>query len=195
MKKILKILSFLILGLFSLLFLLLIFTQTGWFRDILKVQVVGIANERLNGILSIAEIKGDFFSDIEISGIRIEENDTTLVYTEKLSLDYDLSGILFKSIEINFIKIDSIYVLLKQENDTTWNLTKLLKESEEPEEPDTAESEFDWNIDLNMFELLRTEVNIVTNDTSSVIPRKLDNINFAASAKLTPQIKRFVIAF
>ena len=197
MKKIFKIFLYFILAILGLVLILLIFTQTSWFRDLLKNQVENIVSDQLNGNLTIGEIEGDFYEYLELTKLRIEQKDTTLLYVDNVSLDYNLSGILFNCInidliKIDLIKIDSIYLFLKQNADSSWNISKLLKDNGQ-EEIDTSDSSFDWEIGLDLFEILRTEIKITSLNSSSNIPSRLGNINLSASGSLSPQQKSLVI--
>ena len=192
MKKIFKIFLYFILAILGLVLILLIFTQTSWFRDILKGQVETIVSNQLNGNFTIGEIEGNFYEHLEVFKLRIEQNDTTLLYVDNVSLDYNLSGVLFKNINIDLIKIDSIYLFLDQEADSSWNISKLLKHNGQ-EENDTSASEFDWNIGLDLFEILRTEVEISALSSSSNIPSRIGNINLSASGSLSLEQKSFII--
>lgn len=192
MRTIFKIFSYFILGLLGLLIVLTIFSQTSWFRSILKDQIVSISKDFLNGELSIGKINGNFYSDLAISEVKIEKNDTTLIYIDQISLNYNLSAVLFKTIIIDLVKIDSVFAFLKQENDSTWNLSKIVKEST-PEEPDTVESEFNWNIETSLFEILNTELRIEPNNKNSTIPKRIKNLNFLASVHITPNEKSFSV--
>ena len=80
MKKLLKISAYLIGSLLGLLLLLLLFTQTGWFKDILRSEVQDIANDNLNGTLTIGSIEGSLLSDIEINEISITKDEQQLLF-------------------------------------------------------------------------------------------------------------------
>ncbi len=192
MKKIFKIFLYFFLAILGLIFILLIFTQTSWFRDILKDQAESIVSDQLNGNLSIGKIEGNFYDNVKILNLRIQQKDTTLIYVDDVSLKYNLSGILFKKIIINSIQIDSIYLFLKQAIDSSWNLSNLIKDTGQ-EEADTSAGEFGWNIILNLFEILRSEIQISTLDSSSNIPLRVYDINLSVSGSLTPEQKKLVV--
>ncbi|MDZ7764985.1 MAG: AsmA family protein [Melioribacteraceae bacterium] len=154
MKRFLKILGYFFLTIFVLVLLALLFTQTGWFSSIVKEKVEGIANENLNGNLSIGEIDGSFFSSIEIIDLRIEQNNETVFYTKKIDVNYNLFGLLSSTIDINTAIIDSFYVHLIQINDSTWNINSLIKQTEE----DTTSAGVGWDIVINSFEINNSRI-------------------------------------
>ncbi len=192
MKKIFKILFYFSLAILGLILILLIFTQTSWFRDILKGEVENIVSDQLNGNLTIGEIKGNFYENLEVSKLRIEQNDTTLLYADNVLLNYNLSSILFKNISIHLVEFDSVYLFLQQNADSSWNISNLLKDTGQ-EEIDTSQGRFDWNISLDRFDILRTEIEISSLNSSSNIPDRIGNINLSASGSLSPQQKSLVI--
>jgi translocation and assembly module TamB len=192
MNKLLKISAYSFGSLLGLVLLTLLFTQTSWFKDILRNEIQDIANENLNGTIKIGSIEGSLFSDIEINEISITQDEQQILFIKQAALDYSLWGLLSNSIGIDFIKIDSLFLKLTQVNDSTWNINQLVKDEETAvEENDT--SSFDWEIDLDLFQIKNSNIKIQTIDTTSVIPRQINDINLEASASVKPDIKKLNI--
>jgi translocation and assembly module TamB len=189
MKKTLKIVAYFFASAIGLILLMVIFTQTVWFKNIARNKIENIVNEQLNGTLKIEEIGGTIFGGLIISDIRIEQNDSTLLYCKEVALDYNLLGILSNSIKINSVIIDSIYLSLNQDNDSTWNVMQLIKLQKE----DTASTSIDWNIDVDKIKINNSNVYIATIDACSLIPHKIKNINFEAAAFISHEHKQFSI--
>ena len=189
MKKALKIAAYFILAVIGLILLMVIFTQTVWFKNIARNKIETIVNEQLNGMLNIGEIKGTIFGGLIISDIRIEQNNSTLLYCKEINLDYNLLGIFSHSIKMNSVIIDSIFLRLNQIDDSTWNVMQLVKLQKE----DTVSASFDWNIDVDKIKINNSNVYISTIDTASLIPHKIKNINFEVAAFISPESKQFNI--
>ncbi|MBL1213321.1 MAG: hypothetical protein HND52_08195 [Ignavibacteriae bacterium] len=189
MKKTLKISAYVFASVIVLLMLLLLFTQTGWFKDILKNEVEDIANENLNGTLKIGSIEGSLLSDLEINEISIKQDEQQILFIKQVALDYSLWGLLSNSIGIDYIKIDSMFLQLTQINDSTWNISKLMRDGgETAAENDT--SSFNWEISLDLFQVKNSSINIFTVDSTSAIPKQINDINLEAAASINPEIKK-----
>jgi len=154
MKKALKIAAYFILAVIGLILLMVVFTQTVWFKNIARNKIETIVNEQLNGMLNIGEIKGTIFGGLIISDIRIEQNNSTLLYCKEINLDYNLLGIFSHSIKMNSVIIDSIFLRLNQIDDSTWNVMQLVKLQKE----DTVSASFDWNIDVDKIKINKFKI-------------------------------------
>lgn len=186
MNRFIKISLFLISGFILCTFGVLFFTQTKIFKSWLKDFAVEKSTDFLNTEIALEEIKGNFFSNLSLVGLKLKNETETLVKIDEISLSYDLSEILEKKIQIDFVKIESPFVSASQINDSTWNLQQILKPTEE-EESDTTTS-FDFDVVLDELKINSAKIEISTIDsTFAKIPRKIDNLNFVANASYISQ--------
>lgn len=181
MRRFLKYILYLFLGIFLLLILLLGFTQTQWFRDWLRDFVAEESQSFLNGELQIGKIRGNLVTHLEISGILLKDGQDTVLYIPKFRVDLKPMRILQKEIRVDSILIDSLYANLYQLPDSSWNAQHLLK-SDTTAVPDTAApgEPFAYQIILGDFHLKNARLDIAS--FSSIIPKEIRNFNTRFSA-------------
>lgn len=125
-------------GLLGLVIVTLLFSQTGLFRNFLRDQVVSIANEQLNAVLSIEEIEGNFFSNLKLKNVKLSLGDTSVVEFEELAVTYDAFAVLHDQVIVHEIRLvrPQIYV---QSDSAGMNLMRIAKPSE-PTPPEPIDS-------------------------------------------------------
>lgn len=181
MKRVKKIIMIFFVVIIAIIATAFLFIQTPWAKDILKNQIVGIANKEINGTLGIEKINGNFFSKIEISKISLsDENNDTIAKIEKLGLKYSIIDILVGRITVNDFYIVAPQINLSQQ-DSVWNFEKLIVP--DTTKVDTTISEpfnFKLSVLIDKIRLENGNINIVANDT--IIPQSIENINISISA-------------
>jgi hypothetical protein len=139
-------------SIFMLLMILFGVSQTSLFKDWLRDKVVEIANEELNGKLSIGKIEGTIFTSLIIKDVTLSslQNDT-VVSAGKIELRTSPLKILFKNIYVRKFELSNAKIKLIEEPDGELNLLKIFPKSDEPE--DTTSSEFPFTIEVADFAL------------------------------------------
>lgn len=139
-------------GLFMLFMVFFGVSQTSFFKDWLRNTVVEIANDELNGKLSIGKIDGTIFTSLIITDVTLssKQNDT-VVYAGKIELRTSPLKILFKNIYVRKFELADAKIKLIEEPDGELNLIKIFPKSDEPD--DTTKSEFPFTIEVADFAL------------------------------------------
>ncbi len=127
MKRTLKYSGLTVGVIFLLLMLLVGLSQTGLFRNWLKDQLTSRVNRRLNGQLSIAGLEGNLFTNLQLNGILLQAHDDTLAYIPRLRIDLSPSRLFHRELQIDSITVDSPYCKLVQHQDSSWNLSSLMR--------------------------------------------------------------------
>ncbi len=136
-----------------LIVLILIFigvSQTKFFRDYLRDQIVSIANESINGTLSIGAIEGSIFSSLSIKDISIETEGDTLAKIKSVDIETSFLEIFFRKIYFRKIALNSPQLKLIQYENGNWNLDNLITPKEEEE---TDSSRFPFIIQVNKLQI------------------------------------------
>ncbi len=172
--------------------LLLGLTQTSFFRNWLKNQLVERSNEYLNGQLSIADIEGNLFTHIRARDILVTTRDDTVLYIPSLKIDLTPSRLFHLELKIDSVTVDSPYVKLVQADDSGWNfatliLTDTLTLQDTAPETDTS----NFRIVLDDFILRDGTVRLVALDTT--LPEAIERIGvrFAGQYSDTAQQLNF----
>ena len=157
--------------------------QTSWFKRILKNKALEIANQQINGTVSIDELSGNFFSNLHLTNIAVLlENGDTLLSLNEFGLDYSLSALLKKELRVNFILLDKPVINLKVMDDGSFNFESLMPESEA--DTITTESEpFSLPFDISLGAFNLNNGLITLRDTAEITPERVENINIALDAR------------
>lgn len=127
MKRILKYIGITLGVILFLLLAVVGISQTSFFRNWLKNRIVSRVNQRLNGQLSIVRLDGNLFTNVQLNGILLAVHNDTLAYVPRLSIDISPSRLLHRELQIDSISIDSPYCKLVQNQDSSWNLSGLMR--------------------------------------------------------------------
>ncbi len=126
-----------LIAVFLLIAALLAFTQTSWFKSILRDQVISILDDTLNAKVRFDKIEGSFFSSIILTDGQMSLGDTTIVSFESLELSYDLWSLLDSKADVKSIVLTRPYVYLYGDSSGALNFSRIVKPSEAP--PKAAE--------------------------------------------------------
>jgi hypothetical protein len=128
--------------------LLLLFTQTRFFKERLRVMIASSISTQLNGTLHLGNINGNFLTAFSVDSIQIDDNAGTILSIGKITCSYDLFPVLRHRIQIDSILIERpvIHVLRPVGHD--WNISTLLKPT-----GNTTTGSFDWTVVLGNVEI------------------------------------------
>ncbi|MFZ1281536.1 MAG: hypothetical protein WAR59_11910, partial [Ignavibacteriaceae bacterium] len=142
----------------SIFMLFMIFfgiSQTSFFKNWLRDTVVEIANEELNGKLSIGEIDGTIFTSLLIKDVTLTSlQKDTVVSAGMIELRTSPLKILFKNIYIRKFELKDAKIKLIEESDGQLNLLKIFPASTDT---DTTTSEFPFTIEIADFALTNSD--------------------------------------
>ncbi|WP_180335744.1 translocation/assembly module TamB domain-containing protein [Labilibaculum filiforme] len=172
MKRIFKIAGITSAGIIILLGLLLFLLSTGLFNNWISETICSTANQQLNAKLSIEKIEGNPLSHLQIKKIILEHNNGKLLELDELEITYNIWKIIAGKLEITSLELNGTSVFLQQDKKGIWNLEKLIPIAENPE-PNVPSSPFSWKIELKDFSVKNFEANIIANDSTKLIPRKV----------------------
>lgn len=138
----------------SIFMLFMIFfgiSQTSFFKNWLRDTVVEIANDELNGKLSIGEIDGTIFTSLLIKDVTLTSlQKDTVVSAGMIELRTSPLKILFKNIYVRKFELKDAKIKLIEESDGQLNLLKIFPPSTDT---DTTTSEFPFTIEVADFAL------------------------------------------
>lgn len=139
-KKISKILLYVILGIVVSIGLLAAFSQTGMFRAGLRSSLYKIANQNLNGSIYIGEINGNIFTGFSIDTLFIFIDNAPFLQAGKVSAKYDPLPLLRGNLSIVSLKIENPVINIFRNKNGEWNINRLLHPQEIPEDSSRFQS-------------------------------------------------------
>lgn len=172
-KKIIKILFITLASLAVLIIILVFVLGAGLLNGLVAKTVTEQAGKKLNGELSIGSIDGRLISHFTIHDISIIYGSDTLLYCDELEIDYALKPLFSKEISLGLIMVNGLALDLRQEADSSWNFMKLLPPGED--EADTSSAGSGWKISLSDLVIRNFTSEIVTLDTSGMIPSRIES--------------------
>ncbi len=186
-RKVVNVFIGIFLGLSLLTIMVVGFSQTKTFRELLREKVISIANKELNGRLNIEKIDGTVLTSLFLRNVSIVVENDTLLYAKKIELKTSPLQLLLKKIFIRQLLIEDAGVAMLQDQSGEWNFTKLIK----PTPEDTAKSSFSFLIQANDIQF--HNISFTKQSFSNLKSRRaystlneddlrIENLNFSAQA-------------
>lgn len=170
---------FIPVGFILLLVALLLFTQTAFFKEKAKEQLVVILEKQLNLTLEVERIQGNWYNHLEVSMVNFIDNDSIVLSFESLKLNYELLPLTRKIIQIDSVILDKPQIRLWQKKDSTWNLASYVKS--DSENTSSQNTSFAYTVDVKSVEIRDGNLSVVS--FSKFIPTKTTAINLRASGE------------
>ncbi len=168
-----KFLGWFILGIIVLLILAGLLIQTRPVKQKLAEIATKQAANFVNGNVSLEEINGNFFTNLQLKNLLWTYESDTVAFIANLDLQYNLRPLLNGHLLIKSVEIDQPLFHLKQVNDSTWNITELIKPTSSA--TDSTDSESNFQVDLQAVQLNEGKILLTTPDT--LIPEQIQHLN------------------
>ncbi len=135
-QKIVNFFLSIVLSILVLLLILIGFTQTSYFRNFVKNQIITNVNDQIQGRIYIESISGSFFTTLEINKFGLIAKSDTVFKADKFNLRLDIWAIIQKKIklkEINLLNPEILFVENEKGDFTILDALslKILKKNEE----------------------------------------------------------------
>ena len=115
--------------------MVVIVTQTTWFKEWLRGFIVRQAEDYVNGRLSIGRLDGNLFLGVELTDVAITQSGRTVVSVKDLGLDYNFVSFVRGHAVLDSIRVTQPLIFVERTADG-WNLINLVKaRTPDPDEP------------------------------------------------------------
>ncbi len=125
-QKIVNFFLSIILFILVLVLLLIGFTQTSYFRNIVKNQIITNVNSQIQGRIYIESISGSFFTTLEINKFGLIAKSDTVFKAEKFNLRLDIWAIIQKKIKLKEINLLNPEILLVEDEKEDLTIEKAI---------------------------------------------------------------------
>lgn len=190
MKRFLKILSYLVLGLIVFALIFVIFTQTPIFKSWLKNKAIAMLEAETNATYRIEKLRGNFINYIQLEGVEIDLENETILRLDRALIQYDLSPLLFKQIVVTEILLEAPHLIIKKDKTGSFNFARLPKST-----PDTTSVEkqgrFDWQVRLPRIQIRAGRAELDVEVPSINVPKRIDDFELTAAVWYSQQHLRF----
>ncbi|MCI0482484.1 MAG: AsmA family protein, partial [Candidatus Dadabacteria bacterium] len=118
------------------------FTQTGYFRRLVKNTAERIVSSSTGQSFKIGEVEGNFFYNIKLKDVTFEVENESFVSVKELSVTYSIpqmlnTAVLFsKVVPVDKLAVNGAQVRLIKYGDGTWNFSKIGSGSRKEKEKD-----------------------------------------------------------
>src|SRR5262245_11473235 len=106
-----------------------IVSQTAWFKNRLRVYVVGQASKYLNGDITISRLDGNLFNGLELEGISISMGGRPVLSVKDIGLRYNLYQLITSDMTIDELRVNEPVVHVEQDGEG-WTIAQLIKKQE-----------------------------------------------------------------
>ena len=204
MKKILKILVYVLGGTLLFFVLLATITQTQFFRDRLRAAALSNLNAVLDADISLGELHGNLVTGFSIDSIAVRSRGEDVITAQRADLRYSLLEIPGRTISVRAISIVNPVIRLVRHPGEQWNFTRMIR----PAAPDTVPSgPFTWVLRIDRLDIEHGSLLLVDStalmdashqrgDTSEIEYHEiaLDDINLSLAAEIQKDVKHIDIA-
>ena len=156
--------------------------KSDWLLSYAREIAVEQVNAQLNGTLAIDRMKGDVLFGFTVYGISISDSENReVVAVDSAEVKYTLPSLLTQPYQLSFLRISGMQGNFVQQDDSVWNVERLL-----PPSDTTAEESAPLYWEVNRILLERTNLSI---ESEILLPDgflKLENINLQAGAEFFP---------
>lgn len=111
---------------------------TNWVHQIVKNKAESIVNKQLNGTLLIGDLNGDLWKEIRLTNLSVVDRDT-IFSADTLYANYNIWSFIRGPYNLNTFKLTGVQSQIKEQQDTVFNVQKLVKAPPETEESKTSE--------------------------------------------------------
>ncbi|MEO5822779.1 MAG: translocation/assembly module TamB domain-containing protein [Vicinamibacteraceae bacterium] len=130
-RRLRKVLFRLAVAIVAIVLALLGVSQTSWFRDWLRRDIVARAERLLDAKVSIARVGGDLLSGIVLDGVRLEQNGVAVISIDRIRVTYRV--LTLRKTRITLDSVDVLRpVIVARQTPEGWSLTRLVKPRVKP---------------------------------------------------------------
>lgn len=183
MRRAIKYLLWIAGSFFLLILLALLFTQTAFFREILKKQLISQSAKFISLDLEIDKLGGNFYNQIQLENVSLKDRENEVLGFQSLQVKYNLWQLLEKEISIDSILIVSPYLKIWQQQDSSWSFESYIIQQAAPE--DTTSSKFSYKLSIPAIYVLNGTVE--TEALSQLIPKKIEKLTLQAGFSYSVQ--------
>ena len=141
LKIVLKVLLYTLSSFALVLFIVLLLLRTEKVQNIIRQEAVSYLSKKLGTNVAIGRFRTDLLSNIEIQGIRVEDQSKdVLLNVGKLEINYRLIALLNNSVSIQQVSIDTLFFRMERnETDTAFNFDFIIRAFSSPSSTDSKE--------------------------------------------------------
>lgn len=143
LKPLLKSLAYVLAGFVALLVVGTIVLQIPAVQKRVKALAVETLERQTGLRLELGSLSGNLFTDLSVTGLRLDGRTGPLLTAERISIGYALPLLLRRMLVIRHLRIDGLQVFLVRKADGTWNVEEEARRFATPESDAPSGSPFE----------------------------------------------------
>jgi hypothetical protein len=109
--------------------------KSDWFFDKVRDVAIEQVNKHVNGTIDIESIRGDLLSGFAITGVNLKDlNQDDVIFIDTISVNYSLFSLIRSPYTVDEMNIKGVEAHIVQDEDSVWNVMKLVDFEDAPEE-------------------------------------------------------------
>jgi len=183
LRRTLQVVALVCTLLIGIIALLLIASQTPWFKDWLRRFVIRESKQYVNGDLSIGSLGGNLFYGVQLGDVAIDVNGEHIVTLKRLEIKYSIAELVSSGMTVRQIRVEQPFILLRHDR-TGWNVANLVKRQEQEADRQGPGKPLSMP-DLEIVDGRAVVEDKAPSDTYT-LPRRIDGLNVKAGFEYAP---------
>ncbi|MEO9887483.1 MAG: translocation/assembly module TamB domain-containing protein [Balneola sp.] len=188
-KKTLKIVAGVVLCLTLILIGIRFSLKTDFVHNFAKSKIESIANESLTKNLKISTLSGDLWSEIQLTGLHVGDEDT-LAYIDTVYASYDVLSYFSGVFNVDLVKVSNSKINVIESNESTdsvatFNIQEIVK-------PDTTDSEFSFMFEIENINIQDADISVYSPSLLPDSSLKIQNLSMSAGFAMKEEIEASV---
>ncbi|HVY54959.1 MAG TPA: translocation/assembly module TamB domain-containing protein [Thermodesulfobacteriota bacterium] len=163
------------------------FTQTSYFRSLVKNTAERLVSSATGQSFSIGSVEGNFFYNIKLKDVKFEVEKESFVEVDELSVTYSIPRMLdtavlsSRIIPVDGITLNGARVSLIKYGDGTWNFGKIGNRSiKEKDKEKEKKGPPEWSIIVSGLDIQGSSIKVDDRESGKVSEYRIDNTSLSA---------------
>jgi translocation and assembly module TamB len=167
LSKLIKIFSVVLGALILLLLVLGAMTQTRFFKNWLRNQIISAGKESINGEVRLERIDGNLLTRFSFEDVAVIQDADTIVYVPRVDIALHPMALMRRVLQLSKVELYAPRLAVKQREDGSLNLSHLLR-------PANGQSSKPWAVRLGTFVMSDAQIEYTAIDTAhQITPRRI----------------------
>lgn len=180
-RRSLQIVAFVCTLIVGVASMIVIVTQTTWFKEWLRGFIVRQAEDYVNGRLSIGRLDGNLFFGVELEDVDVTVNGERVVELKDVGLDYNFLTFIAGDVVLDDIRLNQLRLRVEKTAEG-WNIARLIRaRTPDPDEPKTRRT-----IEIGEIGVTDAALEFVAEPVGTAgvqVPNRIDKLNASVSVR------------
>ncbi len=177
-------------ALVSILILVLV-SQTTYFKSWLRQQLTDILSQNLNGTVSIGKLSGNLFTHFKVQEMLIAVDGDTVLFLPELRMNVDPRALLHSQVRVRLIAAENPVLNLTQQPDRSLTIQRLLP-ADQNQEPEPT-GPFSWQVNIDDIRIRNATIHINLLEPPQAVPHTIRGLNAELGVSYRPPLVQLAL--